>query len=130
MSIRLDMIGIVVKDIEESVRFYRVLGITIPDPDGGPYHEVKLDSGVRLSWNTEAMMKEIDSDWVEPAGQRVGLAFLCGSPEEVDERYAAVLDAGYKAHKEPWDAFWGQRYAQVVDPDGNLVDLFCPLAGD
>jgi uncharacterized glyoxalase superfamily protein PhnB len=31
---------------------------------------------------------------------------------------------------EPWDAFWGQRYAVVHDPDGNGVDLFCPLKGD
>lgn len=30
-------------------------------------------------------------------------------------------------HKAPWDAFWGQRYAVVVDPDGNLVDLFADL---
>jgi uncharacterized glyoxalase superfamily protein PhnB len=29
--------------------------------------------------------------------------------------------------KEPWDAFWGQRYAAVGDPDGNLIDLFAPL---
>jgi hypothetical protein len=25
------------------------------------------------------------------------------------------------------DAFWGQRYATVLDPDGNPVDLFAPL---
>jgi hypothetical protein len=31
--------------------------------------------------------------------------------------------------KEPWDAFLGQRYAVVSDPDGNHVDLFAPLQG-
>ncbi|MCZ6462364.1 MAG: glyoxalase, partial [Actinobacteria bacterium] len=25
------------------------------------------------------------------------------------------------------DAFWGQRYATVLDPDGNAIDLFAPL---
>jgi hypothetical protein len=35
--------------------------------------------------------------------------------------------AGYDGHKEPWDAFWGQRYAIVHDPDGNTVDLFAEL---
>ena len=30
-------------------------------------------------------------------------------------------------NKQPWNAFWGQRYAQVADPDGNLVDLFAAL---
>jgi uncharacterized glyoxalase superfamily protein PhnB len=29
--------------------------------------------------------------------------------------------------RSPFDAFWGQRYATVLDPDGNTVDLFAPL---
>ena len=36
--------------------------------------------------------------------------------------------AGAEAHKEPWDAFWGMRYAIVHDPDGNSVELFCPTS--
>lgn len=127
MPIRLDMIGLVVQDIETSLRFYRTLGLEIPAPDGGPYHEVTLDGGVRLSWNTEALAKEIEPDWKTPVGQRVGLAFLCESTGDVDARHQALVDAGYLSKKEPWDAFWGQRYAQVEDPDGNVVDLFCPL---
>lgn len=125
--IRLDMIGLVVKDMAESIRFYRTLGLEVPDPDGGPYHEVTLDGGVRLSWNDVEMVKEIDPDHVEPVGQGMSLAFLCDSPAAVDERYAAALAAGFQGKREPWDAFWGQRYAQVTDPDGNVVDLFCPL---
>ena len=38
-----------------------------------------------------------------------------------------LVAAGGRGHKEPWDAFWGQRYAEVLDPDGNVVDLFAPL---
>jgi len=45
----------------------------------------------------------------------------------VDELYARVRAAGFDTEKEPWDAFWGQRYAQVRDPDGVPVDLFAPL---
>jgi len=26
-----------------------------------------------------------------------------------------------------WNAFWGQRYACVLDPDGNQIDLFASL---
>src|SRR6266487_2250142 len=29
---------------------------------------------------------------------------------------------------EPYDAPWGQRYATILDPDGNMVDLFALLA--
>jgi len=127
MNIRLDMIGIVVRDIEASLRFYRTLGLEIPDPDGGPYHEVMLDGGIRLSWNAEEMVRELEPEWEKPVGQRIGLAFLCETPEGVDGRYDALIGTGYASHKAPWDAFWGQRYAQVQDPDGNVVDLFCPL---
>jgi uncharacterized glyoxalase superfamily protein PhnB len=38
-----------------------------------------------------------------------------------------VVAAGFRSKKDPWDAFWGQRYAQVIDPDDNAVDLFAPL---
>ena len=41
--------------------------------------------------------------------------------------FAELVAAGYDGHLEPWDAFWGQRYASVRDPDGNGVDLFAPL---
>ena len=55
------------------------------------------------------------------------IAFECAGPAEVDELYAAVETAGFDTEKEPWDAFWGQRYAQLRDPDGVPVDLFAPL---
>ena len=29
-----------------------------------------------------------------------------------------VVEAGFHGEQEPWDAFWGQRYAQLSDPDG------------
>ena len=57
----------------------------------------------------------------------MGLAFACDSPEEVDTTFKQLTDSGYKSHLEPWDAFWGQRYASVLDPDGNSVELFAAL---
>jgi uncharacterized glyoxalase superfamily protein PhnB len=41
-----------------------------------------------------------------------------------------MLDSedGFTAATQPWDAFWGQRYAQVCDQDGNKYDLFADLA--
>lgn len=128
MRCQLDMIGLVVEDIAASVAFYRTLGMEISEPDTSePYAEVELRGGIRLSWNTVAMMREIQGHWEPPVGHRMGLAFLYDSPAEVDATYATVVAAGYGGVKEPWDAFWGQRYAQVADPDGNLVDLFAPL---
>lgn len=128
MPILPDMVGIVVADMGRSLAFYRALGLEIPDgQDEEPFVEIKTSNGYRISWNTEAMVQGIDEGWVKPVGQRIGLAFLCDTPAEVDATYQRLVDAGYNGHKEPWDAFWGQRYAQVADPDGCLVDLFAPL---
>jgi uncharacterized glyoxalase superfamily protein PhnB len=57
----------------------------------------------------------------------MGLAFRLDTPAAVDATYAELVAAGYDGHKAPWDAFWGQRYALVRDPDGNSTDLFAPL---
>ena len=125
---KFDMLGIEVHDMAESIRFYRLLGWDIPDPEPGhPYHEITLDSGLRISWNDVEMAKGIDAAWEPGAGHRLGMAFKSDSPAEVDERYAEILAAGFQGHLPPWDAFWGQRYAIVKDPDGNLVDLFAQV---
>jgi catechol 2,3-dioxygenase-like lactoylglutathione lyase family enzyme len=126
----LDAIGLVTANLAESCRFYRTLGLDVPEPPPDEPHghfEVTLPSGVRLMWDTEDSIREIFPDWKTPVGQRIGLAFGCGSPAEVDATYGRLLEAGFTGAKEPWDAFWGQRYAQVYDPDGSKVDLFAPL---
>lgn len=125
MPIRPDMIGIVVRDMPAALRFYRLLGLPIPEgADAEAHVDVVTPNGYRIGWDTEALMRSIYPDWAEPVGQRVTLAYKCDSPQEVDALYATVVHHGYQGYKEPWDAFWGQRYAVVTDPDGTLIDLF------
>ncbi|MFJ8017925.1 VOC family protein [Streptomyces sp. NPDC096339] len=128
MTPRLDMIGIVVSDMAASLAFYRRLGLEIPaDADGQPHVEAAGPGGLRIGWDTEATIRSFDPSWTRPEGDgRVGLAFLCDSPAEVDAVYAELTGAGYTGHLKPWDAFWGQRYAVVLDPDGCGVSLFAP----
>ena len=122
----LNAIGIVSKDLGASVRFYRLLGVALPEPDGD-HLETTLPSGIRFMLDDLKLIKKLDPEWTEPAGHRMGLAFECASPAEVDATHAKVTGAGHRSKTAPWDAFWGQRYAQVVDPDGNVVDLFAAL---
>jgi uncharacterized glyoxalase superfamily protein PhnB len=123
------MIGIVVRDIPRAIQFYRLLDLPFPDAaEGEDYVEAKTPNGYRISLNSEALDKKLTPDWEPPRGQRISLAFLCESPAEVDRTYAAIVKAGHVGKKEPWDAFWGQRYALVEDPDGSVVSLFAPLA--
>ncbi|MFF9915744.1 VOC family protein [Streptomyces sp. NPDC013457] len=123
---RLDVIGLVVSDMAASLAFYRRLGLDIPaDADTAPHVEAALPGGMRIAWDTEEVIASFDAGWTRPeGGDRMGLAFLCGSPGEVDATYESLVAAGYRGHLKPWDAVWGQRYAVVLDPDGCGVSLF------
>ncbi|MFF9012287.1 VOC family protein [Streptomyces sp. NPDC014870] len=123
---RLDVIGLVVSDMAASLAFYRRLGLDVPaDADTQPHVEAALPGGMRIAWDTEEVIRSFDPEWSRPeGGDRIGLAFLCGSPAEVDATFEALVAAGYRGHLKPWDAVWGQRYAVVLDPDGCGVSLF------
>lgn len=125
---KLDLVGITVRNMADSLAFYRMLGLDIPiEADVETHVELPLLGGFRIAWDTQELMESIFGEWTTAHGHRIGLAFLCESPKEVDDLYKQVIDAGYQGFKPPWDAFWGQRYAVVFDPDGNLVDLFANL---
>jgi len=47
-------------------------------------------------------------------------------PAALDALYDELAADGFGV-KEPWDAFWGQRYAVVRDPDGLHLDLYAQL---
>jgi catechol 2,3-dioxygenase-like lactoylglutathione lyase family enzyme len=129
MTPRFDLIGMTVADMAASLAFYRRLGLDIPEAaDTEPHVEYVLPGGIRLAWDTVDVIRSFDADWAPAAGgPNLSVAFLVDSPAEVDETCAALASSGYTVHKEPWDAFWGQRYATVADPDGNHVDLFAAL---
>jgi uncharacterized glyoxalase superfamily protein PhnB len=126
---QLGVFAVVVKDMARSVAFYRQLGLEFPDGAEGEAHaEAPLPGGLRYALDTEDVMRMFDPEWRRPSeGHTTAGAFRCDSPEEVDGLYAELLEAGATPHKEPWDAFWGQRYAQLNDPDGNVLDLYAPL---
>lgn len=131
MTPQLDMIGIVANDLAASLAFYRLLGLDIPEgAESEPHVEVTLPNGLRIAWDPVSTITSFDASWTAPTGSpRVALAFLCDSPAEVDQMHERVVAAGFHSHLAPWDAFWGQRYATVHDPDGNAVDLFAALPG-
>lgn len=130
-ALRFHFIGMAVTDMATSLAFYRLLGVEVPaEADGQPHVEAQLPGGGLLAWDTVDTVRSFDPNWTPPAGgSRVSLAFECGSPEEVDAWHAKVVAAGHRSYLAPFDAFWGQRYAVVDDPDGNHVDLFAALDG-
>jgi catechol 2,3-dioxygenase-like lactoylglutathione lyase family enzyme len=126
MPARLDVIGLVVADMARSLAFYRRLGLEAPgEAEHEPHVEVSLPGGLRLAFDTEETIRSFDPDWTPPSGgDRMGLAFLMETPAEVNQIYDELTSLGYEGYKKPWDAFWGQRYAIILDPDGIGVSLF------
>jgi uncharacterized glyoxalase superfamily protein PhnB len=127
MAPLLNAVGIVASDMARSLDFYRQLGLDVPDtPDAG-HVNVPLPNGFRLMLDSEEEVRKFRPDWTRQPGNQFSLAVQCDRPAEVDELYSQMLSAGYQGDKEPWDAFWGQRYAQLRDPDGVPVDLYATL---
>ena len=124
---RLNAIGIVTSDMRRSIEFYRVLGLDVPETPDESHVDAFLPNGVRFMLDSEDVIRSFRPDWTRRAGNQVALAFECESPAELDEVYARIVAAGFDGEKEPWDAFWGQRYAQLSDPDGVPVDLYAAL---
>ena len=125
---QLKAVGLVASDLDRTVAFYRALGCDLPDPpgeDGG--HLVAELGDVRLMIDTEEIMRSFDPEWSGAGSGRVTLGAECASPEEVDRLHDELSALGSGSHLAPFDAFWGQRYATVLDPDGIRVDLYAAL---
>ncbi len=123
----LDAIGIVSKDITKSIKFYGILGIELKETGGPDHLEGTTPSGVRIMVDSVELIKKINPKYTEPTGSGIVLCFVKESTEAVDKTFSSIIEAGFESVKEPWDAFWGQRYSSVSDPDGNQIDIFAAL---
>jgi len=124
------VVQIFAKDVPRSIAFYRLLGLPVPEPEGSdPHVAVELPGGNRLSFDAEQTITGMHPEWVPPdSAGRVALAFGLESPADVDAMFDRLTHAGHPGALQPYAAPWGQRYATVLDPDGNIVDLFAVLA--
>jgi catechol 2,3-dioxygenase-like lactoylglutathione lyase family enzyme len=123
----LDQINLVVSDMEATVRFYRRLGLTIPDTDPAfqlHHRSAQLPDGIDLDIDSVEFARHWDKGWRSGSGV---IGFKVGSRDEVDLIYADLTGAGYGGQQEPYDAFWGARYAIVEDPNGNAVGIMSPV---
>jgi len=123
----LDQVNLVVDDMGAAAAFYRDLGLEIDAggmPEWEPHHvsarnegtDVDIDSAAFASvWNTGSK------------GTGIVLGFRVESRAAVDELYEHLMEAGHEGQQEPYDAFWGARYAIVTDPSGNAVGLMSPV---
>lgn len=129
---KLNAFGILCADIEASLAFYGMLGVQFPEYDAGVGHySADLGGGVRLMLDSHEVAGAFIEGFTPPTGNDLmSMAVELEVPADVDRTFAALTGAGYASVRDPFDAFWGQRYATVADPDGNSVDLYAALPAD
>jgi uncharacterized glyoxalase superfamily protein PhnB len=119
-----DAIGIVAENPPKSIEFFKILGVEIKQYENSGHFEGTTESGTRIMLDTVDVIRTMHPNWQKLHGNGLTMCFKLSTPQQVDETYAKIVKAGFKGLNAPWNAFWGQRYACVVDPDGNQVDLF------
>jgi catechol 2,3-dioxygenase-like lactoylglutathione lyase family enzyme len=120
-EVRFDQLNIVVDDMEASVAFYRRLGFEVPDtmPEWQGHHRnLTTPQGLDVDLDSSAFAQQ----WGNVSRGTV-LNVHVPTRAAVDELVAALAAEGHEVVKEPWDAFWGARYAVVRDPSGNPIGL-------
>lgn len=132
MNPTMNVIDMVVPDMQAAIAFYERLGLDFKvDPKYPDHAGCDLPNGLHLMLDTEEFRDSVTSGWSRPSGgPRAFFAFEFAAPSEVDAKYAELTGAGYRGLQEPWDAFWGMRYATVLDPGGNGIDLYATLPAD
>jgi len=121
-------VHLTVRDMVASAGFYRELGLGVPnDADLGEHVEIDLGGGAHLALSTERVTRMYDPGWRTPQTPPAGaLQFQVRERTDVDALYGRLLEAGHSGHLGPIDAFWGNRYAEIEDPDGNVVGIHSP----
>jgi catechol 2,3-dioxygenase-like lactoylglutathione lyase family enzyme len=122
----LDQINIVCADPAASVAFYRKLGVEIPATrvwctPSGIHHvsaiEEAAEHPIALDLDSTVFAPHWNAGWKGRTDLRgrVVIGFSVPTRIDVDDLFRAMVDAGYCGLQEPWDAFWGARYAIIED---------------
>lgn len=62
---------------------------------------------------------------------RTGGTVLNIKVDDVDGEYVALVERGAQSISGPVDrAEWGARTAHIADPEGNIIEIYSPLATD
>jgi catechol 2,3-dioxygenase-like lactoylglutathione lyase family enzyme len=123
----LNLFTVIVRDMDKTLAFYGLLGLTSDAEPGSPHASISFPNGVSLDFDSVEFVPMWDSGWKGATGGSTLVSFSVASPEGVDALYAKLTQAGHPGRQQPFDAFWGARYAIVDDPDGNGVGLMSPI---
>ena len=133
-AVRFGQINLVARNLEETLGFYRRIGVEIPEDaiwrtHSGAHHAMAAGDGADLEFDSEALARAYNAGFAAERG-RVVIGLSLESREAVDLAWANLIGEGAQGLQPPFDAPWGARYAIVEDPDGNPVGLMSPMDPD
>lgn len=125
---KIDAVAVASSNLEKTLAFYTILGFDFSPLEEGQSHiePITNPGSARLMIDTAELIEEINGEVPIP-GNHSSIAIQFDSPAQIDAICANLSKLAFNVVKEPWDAFWGQRYAIVADPDGYRLDLYCPF---
>lgn len=117
-----------VKNMARTVAFYRDLGFDIPDGAETKIHvTLRLGEGVGVAFGTLQLTRGYNPEWLEAVeGSPNALRSDLPTRNDVDKTYQRMIGHGHTGSLAPIDAFWGSRYAEIQDPDGNVLGFHSP----
>ncbi len=121
-------VRLLVADYEACVRFYRdLLGLELRI-DAGVYAEFKSRGTVLGIYKRELMAGIVGTAGKPAHAESQDRAALIFAVDDVDAAYRQLQAKGVVFVAEPTDRpDWVLRTAHFRDPDGNLIEINCPL---
>ncbi len=123
---KLNAVAVVASDIAKSKLFYEILGFEFEKGEPDASHIESVNQATKLMLDDVAMITSVTGHAPTPASYSC-FALEFETVEELNEKAKMLVEKGFTVEKEPWDAFWGQRYCIAKDPFGNFVDLYAKL---
>lgn len=126
MSIRFDMVGLFVNDLQKMVTFYRdVLGLKIDWDGEGSYAEFKHD-GIRFSMYERSKLPGLlgrEPSYPNGLNGTFELAIDLPNKEDVDKEFKRIVNSGAESVYPPREEPWGMYSSMIMDPEGNLIEI-------
>lgn len=132
---RVDQINVVVNDVDAAAQFLIKLGVDLPAaPPTWDEHHRTIPAATSLHGGDDlvepAFGIDLDSSvfaqqWggLDPSFSGVVVNLRVDERPDVDRLHELALSIGGRSRKQPYDAFWGSRYALVEGPGSIVVGI-------
>jgi catechol 2,3-dioxygenase-like lactoylglutathione lyase family enzyme len=123
---RLDGMGVFVKDMKTMVDFYKnILGFEIEWDGNEPNVMVIKDGTLFMFYGRQDFERMTNKrfNYAEGINGHYEIALSVPNYSDVDLVYAEITAKGAEAVMEPTTEPWGQRTCYIADPEGNLIEI-------